>query len=239
MEKFRAFFFAFARQRYPSLQTMNVMKMPTFICACAFGVGYALPGGHPVYGTRRDHLMRTQGIAVGDFAVEKIGDGGQTDMRVRANIQTFADAIFRRTHMVEEDKGAEHPALGPWQQAPDGQAANIGFTGGDGQFDQGLRVWHVFYCGLRCFWGKYSAMNDKLYDEMMQNIEITLAHHEQQIADMSEMLNAQWQQIEVLKRQLAMAQDKLKGLEAGAADASADANLSVTEIAARDKPPHY
>lgn len=76
-------------------------------------------------------------------------------------------------------------------------------------------------------------------DEMMQKIEITLAHHEQQIADMSEMLNEQWQQIEALKRQISMAQDKLKLLEAGAGEGSNDSNLTVTEIALRDKPPHY
>ena len=82
-------------------------------------------------------------------------------------------------------------------------------------------------------------MNDKMYDEIMQKIEITLAHHEQQIADMSELINDQWQQIEQLKRQISMAQDKLKLLEAGAGEGSGDSNLSVTEIALRDKPPHY
>lgn len=76
-------------------------------------------------------------------------------------------------------------------------------------------------------------------DEEMQKIEITLAHHEQQIADLSEMLNTQWQQIEALKRQLTMAQDKLKTLEAGASEAAAEAGMSVAEMAARDKPPHY
>lgn len=73
----------------------------------------------------------------------------------------------------------------------------------------------------------------------MRKIEITLAHHEQQIADLSEMLNTQWQQIEALKRQLTMAQDKLKTLEAGASEAAAEAGMSVAEMAARDKPPHY
>lgn len=76
-------------------------------------------------------------------------------------------------------------------------------------------------------------------DEVLQNIEITLAHHDQQIADMSEMINQQWQQIEALKRQLSMAQDKLKALEAGSAEAASESNMTVTEIAARDKPPHY
>lgn len=73
----------------------------------------------------------------------------------------------------------------------------------------------------------------------MQKIEITLAHHERQITDLSEMINDQWQQIEALKRQLAKAQDKLMLLEAGAGDGTDDSGLTVTEIALRDKPPHY
>lgn len=53
------------------------------------------------------------------------------------------------------------------------------------------------------------------------------------------MINAQWQQIEILKRLLDMTQSKLSVLELTAAEASGESNLSVSEIAARDKPPHY
>lgn len=76
-------------------------------------------------------------------------------------------------------------------------------------------------------------------NETLQKIEVAVAHHEQQLQDMSEMIRAQWQQIDALKRQLAMTQDKLKTIEASASDAVGDSNLSVAEIAARDKPPHY
>lgn len=76
-------------------------------------------------------------------------------------------------------------------------------------------------------------------EDLIKKIEIALAHHEQQIADMSEILNNQWQQIEQLKRQLSTAQDKLKLLEAGAGEGAGDSSMTVTEIALRDKPPHY
>lgn len=76
-------------------------------------------------------------------------------------------------------------------------------------------------------------------NEVLQKIEIAVAHHEQQLQDMSEMIRAQWQQIDALKHQLAMTHDKLKTIEASASEIAGDSNLSVAEIAARDKPPHY
>ncbi len=76
-------------------------------------------------------------------------------------------------------------------------------------------------------------------DSKFEKIEMAMAHHEQQIHDLSEMINEQWQQIEMLKRQLDRAHDKLSAIESGATESAQDAGLSVSEIAARDKPPHY
>lgn len=76
-------------------------------------------------------------------------------------------------------------------------------------------------------------------DQKFEDIETALAHHDQQIQDLSEMINAQWQQIETLKRLLDMTQSKLSALESTTAEAAGESNLSVSEIAARDKPPHY
>lgn len=76
-------------------------------------------------------------------------------------------------------------------------------------------------------------------DSKFEKIEMALAHQDLQIQDMSEMINAQWKQIEMLKRQLDMAQSKLSALESSAGDSAQEAGLSVSEIAARDKPPHY
>ena len=76
-------------------------------------------------------------------------------------------------------------------------------------------------------------------DEKLCDIETVLAHHESQIHDLSEMVGAQWKEIEAMKRRLDKAQAKLDDFEAGSREAAQDAGLSVSEIAARDKPPHY
>lgn len=65
-------------------------------------------------------------------------------------------------------------------------------------------------------------------DEKLNGIESTLAHHERQIHDLGEMVNAQWKEIEALRRRLEQAQAKISEMqEAGGAPP------------ANEKPPHY
>lgn len=66
--------------------------------------------------------------------------------------------------------------------------------------------------------------NDKITD-----IEMALAHQEKTIAELSDVMNAQWSEIEALKRQLKMAHNKIEELE--------------TNVGGEDqsnvKPPHW
>ncbi len=66
-------------------------------------------------------------------------------------------------------------------------------------------------------------MNDKL-----ENIEITLAHHEQQLQDLNDVITDQWKQIELLNRRLDKALGKIEQLESGQ-----DVDVPV------DRPPHH
>jgi SlyX protein len=62
-------------------------------------------------------------------------------------------------------------------------------------------------------------------DEKIIAIETTLSHHEQQIQEMSEMISAQWKEIERLRRHLENALSKI-----GEADGAPPASV---------RPPHY
>jgi SlyX protein len=73
-------------------------------------------------------------------------------------------------------------------------------------------------------------------DEKLNKIETTLAHHDQQIQDLSEIINQQWKEIDRLKLRLEMTQAKFADLENGQGERK---ELSVSEQAAADKPPHY
>ncbi len=71
-------------------------------------------------------------------------------------------------------------------------------------------------------------------NDTLNHIEETLAHQERQIEDLSDMVNKQWQEIEALKRRLEQAQSKISDLEDGQGK-----SVSVSELAAQEKPPHY
>lgn len=72
-------------------------------------------------------------------------------------------------------------------------------------------------------------------EQKINRIEEMLAHQEQQITDLSEMVNTQWKEIEGLKRRLEQANSKLSHLE----NKGVDAGQSITDMAAQEKPPHY
>ncbi len=74
-------------------------------------------------------------------------------------------------------------------------------------------------------------------DEKMNKIEETLAHQDQLLQDLSEMVTRQWDEIDMLKKRMGKMQDKIAHLEETAT--GEEEGLSVTEIAARNKPPHY
>lgn len=63
----------------------------------------------------------------------------------------------------------------------------------------------------------------------IDEIEITLAHQDKTIADLSDVINDQWKMIESLKRQLTKTNNKIEELE----------NSSVQGDQANVKPPHW
>ncbi len=72
------------------------------------------------------------------------------------------------------------------------------------------------------------------------NIEITLAHHEQQITDLNAVITDQWKEIDRLKRALDKVMAKIDQMEYEASgETSDDGKLSSIEKARRDIPPHY
>ena len=67
-------------------------------------------------------------------------------------------------------------------------------------------------------------------EDRFQDIEMTLAHQDKVIADLSEVMNDQWKEIESLKRQLTKANNKIEELENNAGGSDDQANV---------KPPHW
>jgi SlyX protein len=73
-------------------------------------------------------------------------------------------------------------------------------------------------------------------EERLIEIETTLAHQEEQIESLNEVVTKQWQEIDLLKRLLQKTQAKLDDIEAGAGEKK---EMSVSDEARLNKPPHY
>lgn len=65
--------------------------------------------------------------------------------------------------------------------------------------------------------------------EMITKLESLLMHQDQQIQDLSEMVNRQWQEIDLLKRKLGRTENRLNSLE----------NPEEDQGPVHEVPPHY
>ena len=77
-----------------------------------------------------------------------------------------------------------------------------------------------------------------MMDDRFNSIEEVLAHQEKQLHELSEMVSDQWKEIDILKNQARLMKDKIKNLEESQ-ESKSDGELSVSEMAEREKPPHY
>ena len=84
---------------------------------------------------------------------------------------------------------------------------------------------------------KNPVINRIKMSEKIEAIEMTLAHHDRQIEDLSEMISLQWKEIERLKLKLAAAYNKIDEMNSASGDQKEP--QSISEIAASEKPPHY
>lgn len=75
--------------------------------------------------------------------------------------------------------------------------------------------------------------------ERVQKLEETVAHQDQQIADLSEMLILQAREIAKLERETKRLHAKIETIEDENGSESENAAQSATEFAAQNKPPHY
>ncbi len=66
-------------------------------------------------------------------------------------------------------------------------------------------------------------------EDRLNDIETALAHQDKTIADLSDVINDQWKEIELLKRKLSETNDKIQDIE----------NLGGDNNQANVKPPHW
>ena len=91
----------------------------------ALGVHDAAAGGHPVDVARLDFLHRAQAVAMHHCPLPQVGDGSQSNVRMRAHGHRLFPGQHGRPDVVEEDKGPDAATIGTGQHAADGEAAQV------------------------------------------------------------------------------------------------------------------
>jgi hypothetical protein len=128
------------RQRHPGLDAVHHEAAVALVGGRALGMHDAAPGDHPVDRARADRLHEAQRIPVHDLAREKVGDGGEPDMRMRAHVHALARLQRRGPEMVEEHEGTEMPALAFGQRAVDRERADVVRLGRQHDLDRSAHV---------------------------------------------------------------------------------------------------
>ena len=75
-------------------------------------------------------------------------------------------------------------------------------------------------------------------EDTIIDIQTILAHHEQKIEELNEVVTSQWKKIDALQRALERANDKIDQMEFDAKSEDGE-KVSSIELARRQKPPHY
>jgi len=99
-----------------------------------FGMDDAAAGGDPLGATGADAVVVAEGVTVGLFAGEEVGDDLDAGVRVGGDAAAFASD--GGAEMIEEDEGADVAAAGLREGAENGEVADGGGVGmvgfGDG-----------------------------------------------------------------------------------------------------------
>lgn len=79
-----------------------------------------------------------------------------------------------------------------------------------------------------------------MIEKRLNTVEETLAHQEQQIDVLSQMVSQQWEVIDGLKKGMKNLQNKIDRIDdSDSKTENKDSSLSSLEQAALNKPPHY
>ncbi len=87
--------------------------------------------GHQIDRAGADHLVGAQTVAVLDRAVEQIGDGGEIDVRVGADVHAAAGRQTGGAELVDEDERSDHRPRPGRKRAADLEVAEIMGDGDD------------------------------------------------------------------------------------------------------------
>ena len=76
-------------------------------------------------------------------------------------------------------------------------------------------------------------------DQKISDMEMMIAHQDKQIQELNDIVTKQWNEIDAIKTYMRATKSKLEELEHSLGENSEKKGMSVSDIAASEKPPHY
>ena len=125
----RLHLFLGAGHREPGLDSGKLGPAGALVFGRALAVGDAAPGGHQIDRARLDPLVSAEAVAMLDRAGEQIGDGGQVDVRVRADVDAVAGSSCAGPIWSKKMNGPDHRPLLVGKGAVNLEAARSWVTG--------------------------------------------------------------------------------------------------------------
>jgi hypothetical protein len=113
------------RQRDPDLNAIEFLAPFSQLVIGALGVRDAASGGHPVNRAGLDGLHAAEAVPVNDGALEQIGHGGKTDVRMRSDVDPETRRQLSRSHLVEENERTDIAPLRRRQYPADFKSSDV------------------------------------------------------------------------------------------------------------------
>ncbi len=76
-------------------------------------------------------------------------------------------------------------------------------------------------------------------EEKLAEMQVLLAHQDKQIQELNEVVTQQWDEIDMLKKYMRLTKSKIEELENNIGELDQSEDISISDEAAANKPPHY
>ncbi len=123
-------------RRQPDLQAVHPRAAVAQLFGGTFDVRHSAAGGHPADFAGAHALVAAEAVLVQQLTLEQVGEGGEADMRMLADVHAAAGGVIRFQHMVEKHEGADTAAFGRRQRPQDRLAFDVFGAGRDNDHER-------------------------------------------------------------------------------------------------------
>src|SRR5262249_36557155 len=110
---------------HPRLDAKKVLPCCARLRSGSLGMHNSTTGSHQVDLAGPNGQCRPEAIAMRDLTIEQVGDGRETDMRMRPDVDPVPREKLCWSHLIEENEWSDHLALRGGKRASDLEIAKV------------------------------------------------------------------------------------------------------------------